>query len=313
MLRRIAAILVFAFLPAGALALSPAPVRLPPYTITSAVVDQVAKSGSGEAANKSQGLLGYTINVHDSQYQYSLALCANVTLVDIAGHTIEPTLFNAGDTVVVSVRANAAPLVKECVERVVRQSLSQTASEGECLQGFQVKHEVVDASRLFIGTEYTYQLTIYARPTLDCDADSYGASPITTTVAASKPFVATMLDSDSATAKELTRWSLNTDTAGKATFSFTAPAQPGTYHFQVASSVAAAGDAVGWNASIVDPHPSPSPATQTSNKGLNGWAIAIPVIIIVLGAGAAEYWHWTIKRRRAHELPEEEYRRISRF
>jgi hypothetical protein len=311
MLRRLAALMLIALLPSGlALALPAAPIRADAYTVTGGLLDQVAKSTANVLTNKAQGLGNYNLSFHDDSYQYTLPLCADASLVEVDGRTIDPASFITGDTLVVSVRPNAAAPAKACVSRVVRQKISRGASGGECLQDYQVKQEIEGSpDKLVPQTDYVYQLTAYARPTLDCDRKAYGSAPITTVIAPGKGLIVTLTRDQ----KELKRWSLATDASGKASFSYTFDA-PGAYHFQLAPSVATAGDTIGWDAKVTDPHPSPSPAPTAAHSAgkISFLPIVIIIIIIVLAGGAAEYWHW-VKKRRANELPEDEYNRVSKL
>jgi len=168
-----------------------------------------------------------------------------------------------------------------------------------------------------IKTEYTYILTAYARPTLDCDAAAYGSSPITTVVAPVRPFIVTLTRDTPDGTKELMRWSLTTDPAGKASFAYTFNAPGNNYKFHIMpGGNGTPGDVIGWDAKVIDPNPSPSPtpAPAASTGPLRLTAapfITLMVVILAVAIGfETRYW---IKKKREHELPEEEYRRTSRL
>lgn len=304
MLRRLLAAILACALPLGeALALPEAPTQAGPYTVTGALLDQVSKSALSPQAAKAQGLGGFNLSFHDDAYQYALPLCADAGLVEVDGQSIEPKALAAGDALVVTVRPTAAASAKSCADRIVRQSISRATSGGECLQDYQVKHEIEGApGRLVPRTSYTYLLTVYARPTLDCDGKTYGAAPITTVIAPNKPFVITLMQSQS----EIKRWSLSTDGNGKARLSYTFQNPSDDYKFLLSPAVATAGDAISWGADVVDPTPSPSATPQAAAKSTSPWSLVLLAVIILLGAGGAGYWQW--RRRREFESPEDEYK-----
>jgi hypothetical protein len=308
---RLALSLLVAALPwAGAWALPDAPVQSAPYTITGALLDQISKSSLSQAAAKAQGLANYNLALHDDQYAYALPLCFEPALVEVDGRLIpDATNLAPGDALVASVRPVAGS-GRNCVERIVRQTLSRTPAGGECLQDYQVKHEVEGVpAQLIPNTDYAYQLTVYARPTLDCDGKAYGSAPITTAIASQRPFVVTLLQGRT----EIKRWSLSTDAAGKVRFTYTFQAPATDYRFVLSPAVATAGDSVSWPAAVVDPLPTPSAApAPAAGHAVSPLPIIILVVIILAAAGGAEYWHW-IKQRREHELPEDEYKRVPKL
>ncbi len=315
--KRLIAILFFVFVPAaGAFALPDGTIQSPPYIVAGALLDEVVKTTVAGKPSKDPTLLGYNLVFHDNQYQYQIPVCVDASLVEVAGGPIDPTAFVTGDTVVVSVRANTSAGAKVCVSRVVRQTISRGSSGGECLQDYQVKHMVDgNPNPLLIKTEYTYLLTIYARPTLDCDGQALGANPITTRVAASKPFAVTLTRDTRTGPLQLNRWSFTTDPAGRASLTTTFALASSGYKFQITPETnAVAGDAIGWGATAVDPHPSPSPVAAPAASATR--LTAVPVLVLLLfvlaGAGGAEYWHW-VKQKRSHELPEKEYDRAPKL
>lgn len=317
MIRRIATLIALALIPiAPAWALPDGSAQTPPYTVTGALFDQIVKTSGSVQANKNQGILGYNMTVHDSRYQYALPLCNEVSLVEQNGNAILPAGFVAGDTLVISTRANAAVSTKSCISRVVRQAISRGSSSGECLQNYQVKHGIEgEPQALKPKTEYTYVLSIYARPTLDCDAQAYGSSPITTVVAAGKPFTVWLERDTTSGVKELTRWSLTTDAAGKARFTYTFALPGDSYRFKIIpGGNAVAGDVIGWDAKVADPNPTASPvATPAATTPRLTYApIIVILVLVLLGAIGAEYWHW-VKKKRLNESPEQEYERTPKL
>ncbi|MDB5179135.1 MAG: hypothetical protein JWN01_1078 [Patescibacteria group bacterium] len=321
MLRRIIAIIMLACLPVAALAaLSPAPVPPGTVNIPGVLLDQSTKTTATATVNKKQGLLGYVLTFHDDKYQYAWPVCENPNLVEVDGRRItDPTGFVVGDTLVVSARANPASNPAVCIDRVVRQTISRGSSGGECLQNFQVRHEIVGSpSPLVVKTEYTYLLTVYARPTLDCDAKAYGTSPITTVIAPNRPFTISLTRDTPSGTKELTRWSLSTDPAGKASLTYTFAVPSTTYKFQVTpGGNATPGDVISWDVKVVDPNPSPSPtpiavAAPSGSFRLTAGPFVAILILILLVAGGLEARYWLMKKRE-HESPEQEYRRTPRL
>jgi hypothetical protein len=243
-------------------------------------------------------------------------LCDGANLVEVNGATVDPNSLIPGDTLALSVQPNALTDAKACIGRVVRQQVARAASAGECLQNFQVKQEIEgNPSPLFINTEYTYLLRVYARPTLDCDGKAYGTSPITTVVAPGKPFVVTLARGNGAV--NLMQWSLSTDAAGRASFAYTFTEPANNYEFQITPGGGnTAGDAIGWSADLTDPNPSPSPTAEPTASGgspLQLWPIAVVLVVVVIAVGAGLELRHLQRKRRSHELPEDEYRRTPRF
>lgn len=298
------------------MALPDAPVPTAPATLTSVLFDKAVKTTTPNNVAKTQGIQPYTVTVHDNQYQYSYPLCATATLVGVnSSNTIDINTFVAGDTAVVSVQPDPATPAKACMSRIVRQQVSKGPSSGECLQNFQVKEEIEGSpAPLLVGQEYTYLLRIYSRPTVDCDGNAYGASPITTVVAAGKPF-AVWLVRGSGT-NPLMTWSLTTDTAGRASLSYTFTAPASDYKFQIMpGGNNSPGDVISWGAKVLDPNPSPSstPGPSTSRPAaISIWPVIVVLALMLGVAGGMEYRHRLLKARE-HELPEEEYQRVSKL
>jgi hypothetical protein len=316
MLRRFVALLALTLMPSGVvLALPDAPAPATPTTVTGALLDTVTKTAPNPQTLKAQGLSNYNVTFHDDKYQYAFSLCADPGLVEVDGRLVDPASFIKGDTLTVSIKPNPAAPAKACVDRIVRQKISRGSSGGECLQDYQVKQEVEGTpEKLLVQTDYVYLLSIYARPTLDCDGKAYGSAPITTVVAPGKPFVVTLTRDTPSGQKELKRWSLTTDAAGKASFDYTFAVASDTYKFTLTPGTQASpGDELSWKANIIDPHPSPSatPASASAAK-VSSTPIFILLGIVLAAAAGAEYWHWA-RKRRAVELPEQEYNRINRL
>ncbi len=317
MLRRLFLILALSFVPVtAALALSDAPVPTATTNIEGALLDKVAKSKLTAKDIKTQQVLAYEITFHDATYQYTVPLCADAGLVEVDGRTIDPINLIEGDTIVVALRPHTLTPAKSCASRLIRQKISRTASQGECLQGFQVLHEIEGApKRLVTKYEYTYVLSIYNRPTLECDGKAYGSSPITTTVANSKPFIVYLERETTSGTKELMRWSLNTNSGGKARLAYTFAAPSDTYKFHIMpGGTNTAGDTIGWSANVIDPNPTPSPepVAGSSASKLSTGPIIIVLVLVLVGAGGAEYWHW-VRRKRENESPEQEYQRTQKL
>jgi hypothetical protein len=295
---------------------SPAPTPTAAATISGALLDTITKSTTQTTTLKQQGLLGYDITFHNDTYQYALPLCADVSLVEVNGNNINPVSLVSGDTLVVSVRPNSAAPAKACVSRIVRDKIGRGASGGECLQDFQVKHTIDgQPERLFIKKEYQYQIIAYSRPTLDCDGKAYGSNPITTVVAAGKPFLITLTRAYASGTNELLRWTLTTDKDGHASFSYTFADPSDSYRFNVSpGGNDTPGDVISWDAKVLDPNPSPSPLpTSAASSGFSPLPLIILIIFIAIGAGAAEYWHRVRYFRRQGETPEQEYQRSEKI
>jgi hypothetical protein len=316
MLRRFVALLTLILLPAGAaFALPDAAAPATPATVTGALLDTVTKTAPNPQTVKAQAISNYNVSFHDDRYQYTFPLCAEPSLVEVDGRLIDPAAFIKGDTLTVSIKPNTATPAKACVERIVRQKISRGSSGGECLQDYQVKREIEGTpDKLLIQTNYVYLLSIYARPTLDCDGKAYGSAPITTVVAPNQPFVVTLTRDTPDGQKELKRWSLTTDAGGKASFDHTFAVAAASYTFTLTPGTQASpGDQLTWKASVVDPHPSPSPASGAGSAAkVSSTPIFILLGIVLAAAAGAEYWHW-LRRRRAIELPEQEYNRIDKL
>jgi hypothetical protein len=319
MLRRLLIIFALTFLPStAALALTGAPIITATTNVNGALLDQVSKSTAPAAAIRAQGILAYNLTFHDDKYTYTVPLCADSQLLEVNGRGIDPINFIPNDTIAVALRPNVATDAKSCAARVVRQKISSGSSQGGCLQGFQVLHEIEGApSHLVTGTEYTYVLSIYNRPTLECDGKAYGASPITTTVALAKPFIVYLDRVTPSGIKELMRWSITTNNAGTARIVYTFAASSDTYKFHIMpGGTNVAGDLIDWSANVADSHPSPSPdasaPTDSSNFTLTTAPIVAVLIIVLVVAAGAEYWHW-VRKKRETESPEQEYQRTQRL
>ena len=312
MLYRFFVAVLIGLVPAAAMAIPQAPVPAAPVTVTGALFDNLSGSSTITTANQSAGTQGYIVVFHDANYQYSLPLCTSASLVELNGSRIDPTSFMVGDSLVVSVQPDSAAPAKSCVTRIVRQAISRGPSQGECLQNYQIKHSILNnPSKLLLGSTYIYNITAYARPTVDCDGQAYGSSPITTSVAPNQAFTVTLLEGTA----QLKTWSVTTDAGGKASvdYLFTDPSDQ--YKFEVTPQTQTApGDVIGWNASVINPTPSPTPGvTNTPSTQVGAGPIVIVLILVMLGGGGAEYYFLTRKRARAHELPEDEYRRTRKL
>jgi hypothetical protein len=312
MLRRLLVTLAL-LLPAAAMAaLPPAPAPTAQTIVNSVILDSFAKSPTKPA--KGQDLLGYDAKFHTDSLQYAFPVCADAGLVEFDGRTIDPTSFVVGDTLTVTLRPDSTTSFGGCVARVEREQIGRGASSGECLQNFQVKHAIEDTPNpLLINTSYRYQLTIYARPTFDCDGIAYGSAPITTRVAASQPFIVTLTKD---TTQELMRWTITTDGSGKASFSYAYDTPSDNYTFQIAPGTnATAGDTINWTEKVIDPNvqPTPKPLTTAGTTRLSPWPVIIVLILIAVVAGTAEYLHRAHYFKRLHETPEEEYKRAKKI
>jgi hypothetical protein len=287
MLRRFVALLTLILLPAGAaFALPDAAAPATPATVTGALLDTVTKTAPNPQTVKAQAISNYNVSFHDDRYQYTFPLCAEPSLVEVDGRLIDPAAFIKGDTLTVSIKPNTATPAKACVERIVRQKISRGSSGGECLQDYQVKREIE-------GTPDKLLITV---------------------VAPNQPFVVTLTRDTPDGQKELKRWSLTTDAGGKASFDYTFAVAAASYTFTLTPGTQASpGDQLTWKASVVDPHPSPSPASGAGSAAkVSSTPIFILLGIVLAAAAGAEYWHW-LRRRRAIELPEQEYNRIDKL
>jgi hypothetical protein len=318
MLRRLLILIALTLMPtAAAFALSDAPAATSATNIEGALLDKVVKSNLKAADIKTQGVLGYNITFHDDKYQYTVPFCSDVQIVEVDGRVIDPINFIAGDTVTVALRPNALTDAKSCANRIVRQKISRGSSQGECLQDYQVLHEIEGApAKLVTKYEYTYVLSVYNRPTLACDGKAYGASPITTTVAANKPFIVYLDRQTSSGVKELMRWSLNTNAGGKSRLNYTFAAPSDTYKFHIMpGGTNTAGDLIDWSANVADSNPTPSPdasATTSSPIKLTTAPIVAVLIMVLVAAAGAEYWHW-VRKKREIESPLQEYQRTKKL
>jgi hypothetical protein len=317
MLKRLLACLALLAFPSVALALSTAPNPTTQTTISGALFDKVAKNTNSTQVNKTQGLLGYTLDAHDNNYAYQQPLCAEVAMVEAAGTTISnPNSFVIGDTLSLTIRPNSvAGAPPACINRIVRQAISHGPSGGECLQNYQIKHSIDgNPSPLLLQTEYSFTVKVYTRPTIDCDGQAYGAAPITSVVAQNKPFTVWLTRKNDTGTLELARWSITTNATGQASFPYNFSVATDSYQFHMTpTGNAAAGDEIDWNTTITDPNPSPTISAAPTSSGGSTPKIGLGVVVVVmfallLGAGFAEYLHWVKKRTRA-VIPEQEYLR----
>jgi hypothetical protein len=302
----------------AALALPTAPVPTGPFNVSSAELDKVTSSNVKPTELKKQGILANGLSFHDDRLQYEYPLCDAVQMVEVDGRQIpDTTAFLEKDSLVVSVRPNAATPAKACISRVVRQKISRGASQGECLQDYQVIKDVDGEPAKYVTKyEYFYNLSIYNRPTLECDRKVYGSAPITTTVAAGKPFIITLTRESFGETKELMRWALTTNGAGKVRFGYTFGAPSDTYKFEIKpGGNAVAGDVIGWTQKVESDSASVAPVADTkkSPTSLSAAPIIGVLVFVLLVAGAAEYWHWVRKKREKLETPEQEYQRVQKL
>jgi hypothetical protein len=312
MLRRLIACLALLVAPAAVAAAPAFPAPATPSIIQNAVFDKYTKSTANTSTLKTQGIQAFNVTAHDQNYSYTFPLCSDSTLVEATGQGIsDPTSFVVGDTLTITLNPNPATDTKACYIRILRQQISPGPSGGECLQHFQVKHEIVgDPDKLFLGTEYDYQVTVYNRPTIDCDGKALGAAPITTTVAQGKPFSVSLTRGG----KEVLHWSLTTDTTGKADFPYTF-SDPGDYQFKMTpGGNALAGDEIDWTSSVIDPNPSPSatPKATVAAPNVGLWPLISLIVFILAAGGFFEYRH-RIRKQRVNELPEDEYNRTPKL
>jgi hypothetical protein len=318
MLRRLLIIFALTLVPSTAALALAAPIITTTTNVDGALLDSVTKSTAAPALVRTQGILAYNITFHDNKYTYTVPLCADAQMLEQDGRSVDPINFIPNDTVAVALRPNVATDAKSCASRIVRQKIGSGSSQGECLQGFQVLHEVEGLpTKLVTGTEYTYVLSIYNRPTLDCDGKAYGSSPITTTVAPARPFIV-YLDRDTPTGKkELMRWSITTNSGGTARIVYTFAAPSDTYKFHIMpGGTNTAGDLIGWSAKVLDSHPSPSPEAAapvgSSDFRLTTAPIVAVLVLVLIVAAGAEYWYW-VRKKRETESPEQEYQRTQRL
>jgi hypothetical protein len=295
-----------------------APTPTAPFNVDSAQLDKVTTSTIKPSDLKKQGVMASGLSFHDDRLQYEYLLCDGAQMVEVDGRQIpDTTVFVEKDSLVVSVRPEARTAAKACISRVVRQKISRGASSGECLQDYQVIKDVDGEPAKYVPKyEYFYTLSIYNRPTLECDRKVYGSSPITTTVAAGKPFIITLTRESFGETKELMRWALTTNAAGKVRFGYTFGAPSDTYKFEIKpGGNAVAGDVIGWSQNVVEDSASPAPAAAGSTKSpfqLSAAPIIGVLVFVLIVAGAAEYWHH-VRKKRETESPEQEYQRIQKL
>ncbi len=301
--------------PTAALALPAAPMQAGPYTVANALLDSVSKNGNSQTVNSQQQLLGYNMAFHDANYEYTLPVCYSAIMISGSGARIQDvTTFNPGDNLVVTAGPNPQTGKGTCITYIVKQVLTQAANGINCLQNFEVKHTVTPAdSPLLPQKSYTFSMQAFVRPTQDCDASIYGTTPIIVQPAASTLFdVSVMKGSD-----QLLQSSLATDAKGNASFVYTFPSTGSDYVIHVTSDGdQTPGDFLAWNQNVQ--YPTVAVAPQTTTKGITRhqpiWPIFAfaAVILIPLSIGGLEFW-LMLKKRRAHELPIDEYMRAPRL
>jgi hypothetical protein len=315
MFKRFIAVAVFVVAPQAAwAALPPAPAPIAPSTVAGAQLDTVTTSGLNPLALKSQSLLGYDMTFHTDAAQYSFPLCADASLVEVDGRTIDPTALVSGDTLSVVLRPNPASTPAACASRIVRFQIGRGPSGGECLQNYQIKQDIAGApAKLSVRTDYTFRITVYNRPSVDCDGKAYGSAPITTAVAAGQPFLVQLTRTGSG--QELMRWSISTDASGKASFEYSFQEAASDYQFTLTPGQdAAPGDSISWTAAVTDPNATPTPApTPAAAPRLSPWPVIVLLALIAVGGGTAEYLHRVRYFRRRSETPEEEYSRAEKI
>jgi hypothetical protein len=298
MRKRLLASLFLACWPLAAAAVD-APVPTSPADV-SVVVDQVTGTGLSAQVVKTQGILAWTVSAHDDQYSYTYPLCADASLVESDGRAItDPSGLGKGDSLTVGVRPNAATPAGACITRIVRQHQNRGASHDDCLQGFQVFHEVDgDTAHLVTDHQYTYTMNVYNRPTLDCDRQFYGKNPITSTIAPNQRFVVSLLRGTTV----VKSWSLTTDSAGVMSLGYVFQSPSQDYRFEVKpDGSATAGDVIRWSSPVADAHP--AAATTPKAPAATGSAAPIVVVVVLLVAGSAGFFYW---RRRPRKPKDEE-------
>jgi hypothetical protein len=305
----IAAAVIF---PGAIFALPASPPVSGTVTISNATLDSVTTTDS-QPADANGDILGYVLNFHDSTYEYSLPICSDNNLTEVDGTQISPNAFVAGDILTITAEPGQST-GQECVQTVVRQVISRGPTTGQCLQNFQVTHTIDGSPKtLQPNTPYTYVLTVYARPSFDCDGRAYGSQSITNRVAVGQSFTVGLSEGSN----QLTSWTVTTDPKGHASLSYTFP-QAGTYTFSVTpTSAVTPGDVIYWTdkpgGGIAAPSPTPSVKPSANKLPIDPVPFAILVIVILVLIGVVESWHWRTKRKRSHELPIDEYLRTPKL
>jgi plastocyanin len=301
MVWRILASLGLALLPfavaADSLAAAPAPAAPSEVTV---LFDQAAQTKLSTQAAKAQGIASWTVTAHDTQFSYNFPLCSDATLVESDGRGLtDPSALVAGDALTLSLRPNPATDAKGCIGRIVRQQPAHNASGGECLQHFQIIHEV-DGADLVTDHQYTFTMWAYNRPTLDCDRLFYGSNPITTTIAPRKPFVVTLYQGST----EVTHWQLTTDQAGQAQFGYSFATAGDKYKFEIKPDEnGTPGDTITWTESVADAHPATATTAKPPVSGGSAGGVVLAVLGLAAGVGGAVYWQ---RRRRRPKRPRDD-------
>jgi hypothetical protein len=300
--------------PAPALALPAAPAQAGPFTVANALLDSVVKNGNTQTQNSQQQLLGYTMSYHDSNYQYTLPICYGVVMIDGSGSRIQDaTTFNTGDNLVVTAGPNPQTGKGTCITYIVRQVQTPAANGSNCLQNLEVTHTIAPADATLVPQKsYTFNMQAFVRPTKDCDASIYGTTPIAVQPAANTLFDITVMNGSD----QLLQSSLATDSKGNASFVYTFPST-GQYTVRVTSDGdQTPGDFLAWPENVQNSSPSTAVARSTTapHRSAPIWPIFAfaGVILIPLAIGGLEFW-LMLKKRRAHELPIDEYMRAPRL
>lgn len=302
----------FVIFPGAAFALPASPPVSGTVTISNATLDAVTATDS-QPDDANGDVLGWDLSFHDSTYEYIMPICSDSNMTEVNGTQITASAFVAGDILTITAEPGQST-GQECLENIVRQVISRGPTTGQCLQNYQVTHTVDgNPKQLEPKNPYTYVLTVYARPTFDCDGQAYGAQPITNKVASGVAFTIGL----SQGSNQLTSWTVTTDPSGHASLSYTFP-QAGSYTFSITpTSAVTPGDVIYWTetpgGSKSSPSPSPSTRPTASSLPIDPLPFAILVIVILVLIGVVEFWHWRVKRRRSHELPEDEYMRTPKL
>lgn len=312
---KFAAMLVWLGVSQGAWALPAAPAQSSAFSVSDALLDSITKTSATQLYNTQQGLLGYDMTFHDANYEYTEPLCANVVMIDGSGARIQSaSVFNPGDNLVISVGPNPQVSSNLCITYIVRQVLTQSSNGTNCLQNYEVTHTIAPAdSPLLPNKQYTFNLVASNRPTQDCDAGIYGTTPVTPNPAADTSFDITI----SQGSNQLLRLSLTTDSTGKASFNYTFPTTGNNYVISLTSSGdRTPGDYLTWMPNVENATPAATPLSYPlviKRPGPAIWPIfaIAAAVIIPLAIGALEFY-LMLKKRRAHELPIDEYMRTPR-
>lgn len=297
-----------------ATALPAAPTQAGPFTVANALLDSLAKNGNSQLANSQQQLLGYNMSFHDSTYEYQLPICFSAVLIDGSGARIQDvTTFSPGNNLVITAGPNPQTGKGTCITSVVRQVMTQAASGANCLQNLEVKHTISPAdSPLVPQKSYAFNMQVFVRPTQDCDASVYGTTPILVQPAANTLLNITVMNGTT----QLLQSSLATDATGKASFSYTFPSAGTNYVVKVTSNGdQTPGDFLAWSQKVQQPSTATAQTTtRPKPRHQPIWPIFAfaAVILLPLLIGGLEFW-LMLKKKRAHELPIDEYLRAPRL